>query len=778
MQSILWCFMRLWALSFLFGMLSLNFFKALGIAINVAISVAVISILLLIGTWFFKPYRKIILYLLTFLFGFSWMVFNAYSHFQTGKLLYSGNEGKKITVSGYISSLPERQLNHTRFEFRLLSNQRIRLSWSDAPKNLVIGEFLRLEIKLKKPYSLMNKNSFDHERWLFQQGIHAVAYVLPKNQEQRLEKAHWLYSKYRLRQILQEGIEKNLEGRSLSGMISGLTVGVRTHITPEQWQVMQATGTNHLMAISGLHIGFIASLIFFMVSWLWRRSSRLPLFIPAPQIAAIGALISGLMYSALAGFSLPTQRAVIMVAAFLLTTCFRKQLPAWQSWCLALLIILIFDPLAILSDSFWLSFGAVAVILYGMGGRLSTPGAWWKWGRTQWVVGLGLVPLTLLFFNQVSIIGLLANTIAIPWVGFIVLPISLLGSAFLVPWPQFGGFFLRFAETTLNMLWAILEWLATLPYMQFHTSIHNKWLLFAAMIGVFLLLAPRGIPGRYLGGFWILPLLLASPPQPKTGELWMTLLDVGQGLSLVIRTPNHVLVYDTGMRYGPDFDMGKAVIIPFLKSEGLKTIDRLVISHGDMDHIGGAKSLLKEFTVKAISSSVPEEFSTYQSQLCQAGQRWVWDGVIFEFLYPPKNYTKKRINDDSCVLRITHGRHRILLPGDIERAGEQYVLQNLSLDELKADILVVPHHGSRTSSTPAFVKAVNPEYALFAVGYRNRYRHPNLGVVERYKNSNSKIYFTSDSGAISFIIKDNEAINFPMQYRLDQGYYWSNIGAR
>ncbi|MFU8797178.1 MAG: DNA internalization-related competence protein ComEC/Rec2 [Gammaproteobacteria bacterium] len=731
--------MIVYAIAFLAGILSLNFFKSLEWAIPLAIMV------LFLGCFFYKK-----LWFVAFLLGFSWMVFHAYYYVE--KLQFFP-ENKQITLVGYVVSLPERRSKHyTRFDLRTLSHHRLRLTWSGAPKDLSVGEFLKIDVKLKRPNSFMNKKNFDYERLAFQQGIHGVGYVLPKEHYERLRSQNWQFFVPKIRQTLQHQIEKTLSGRELSGMISGLTIGIRSTITPAQWQVMQATGTNHLMAISGLHIGFISIFLFFTTGWLWRCSARLPLWIPAQQIAAIGALFAAIIYSALAGFSLPTQRAVIMLAVFLGSILLRKELAPWQSWSLALFFILAWDPLAALSDSFWLSFGAVGVILYAMGGRIShgkktTSG---QWLRVQWAVGLGLAPLTLLFFQQVSLIGFLANLIAIPWVGFVVLPLCFI--------------YWKWAETALSWLWSVLEWLAAVPYMQIHMPISNSALILA-IFSVLLLLAPRGTPGRWIGVIGLLPLFLWKPAVPKMGELWFKVLDVGQGLSILIRTANHTLIYDTGFR--------EDILGPVLRAEGIKKIDRLIISHGDKDHIGGLKPVLREFTVNVISSSVPKQFLTYQHQVCQGGQQWIWDGVQFEFLYPPQHYIKKRINDDSCVLRITYGKHRILLPGDIERSGERYLLDHYSPKDLKSDILVVPHHGSRTSSTANFVKTVHPKYALFAVGYLNRYRHPHKNVVERYKSIGSKLYFTSEGGSISFIIKENLEIPRPSQYRLDQGYYWN-----
>jgi competence protein ComEC len=271
--------------------------------------------------------------------------------------------------------------------------------------------------------------------------------------------------------------------------------------------------------------------------------------------------------------------------------------------------------------------------------------------------------------------------------------------------------------------------------------------------------------------FWLLPLLTWQPVKPQSNQLWFTLLDVGQGLSAVIQTAHHVLVYDTGARFSPTFNAGSSVLVPYLQRQGIKQVDKLVISHADNDHSGGASALLKAMPVKQIQTSALELFTHYHAQPCNIGQNWQWDGVTFTFLYPPSAHSEKT-NDSSCVLAVQTGNQRILLTGDIEKGSERYLLE-LMPAQLTANILVVPHHGSRTSSTTAFVKAVHPEYALFAVGYHNRYRLPNVTIVERYRTMEAKNVDSIDCGAMQFKLDGKSPIAAPKCYRQQHRHYWN-----
>jgi competence protein ComEC len=394
----------------------------------------------------------------------------------------------------------------------------------------------------------------------------------------------------------------------------------------------------------------------------------------------------------------------------------------------------------------WLCFGSVALLLYAMQGRLSTRSRWWRWGRVHWVAGFGLLPLMVLFFQQTSLTAPLANAVAVPWVGLVVVPLSLLGTLLTPVIPLAGEGLLALAAWVLSLLWPLLEWLA-----QWQPAVAlaapSGWALLFAAIAIVWILAPRGWPARWAGSVLLLPLLVMRPDRPTEGEAWFTLLDVGQGLAAVVQTREHLLVFDTGLAFSSGNDSGGNIILPFLRHHGRGAIDTLVVSHGDSDHIGGMETLLALGQVKRLLTSVPGKMPAVPFEVCSAGQSWQWDGVHFEMLHPAAELAG-RGNDDSCVLRVSGQGYNMLLTGDIEAPAE-YELLARTPESLRADLLVAPHHGSKTSSTQAFIAAVEPRWVLFPTGYRNRYRFPVKSIVERYRQAEVEMFDTASSGAIT-----------------------------
>jgi competence protein ComEC len=769
--------MYLWVIAFLLGILSLNGLKHFNFSIHALWFGALL--LVAFAVLVYKTRLAFLQIALLFFCGALWMSFHVY--LQLNNNINPNLEGKTAIVTGRILSPPEIDGRNTHFEFQADSfyyqsslnifPKHIRLSWYEADPGVMLlpGQRWQFQVRLKAPRSTFNPGDFDYEAWLFSRHMNAVGYILTGPENHFISQAIFYQAINRIRSNIDSVIKQHLQGDASQGLISALVVGVRTAITPAEWQVLQATGTNHLMAIAGLHIGFVAGFFSCLMAFLWRRFGKLPLYIPTPQAAAFTALIAAFSYSALAGFALPTQRAVIMLAVFLSATLLRKNLPAWCAWSLALFIVLIIDPISVLTDSFWLSFFAVAIIIYGVTGRTGFHSKLTQWGRLQWVVTLGLIPLTLLFFHQVSPVNLLANAIAIPCVGFIVLPLSLTGSLLALFMPTLGGALLVVAAKVLSLLWIVLQYFASLSALQWHVYITSPWILFSAILGILLLLAPRGLPGRWLGIFWCLPLVMWKPAAPAMGQVWLSLLDVGQGLSVVVRTHDHTLVYDTGAKFSDNFDMGSAVLVPYLREAGVHRVSSLIISHGDNDHIGGSTALINAMPVEKIITSVPERFSN--AIFCERGQAWQWDQVKFQILYPPVGQ-RGLDNDNSCVLRISVGEQHILLTGDIERRSERELLEH-DLDALPADILVAPHHGSRTSSTLAFVRAVHPHYVLFATGYRNRYHLPSVAVIARYQAINSVLLDSVHNGAMMFKLDGHSDLGLPLSYRVLAGHYWN-----
>ncbi len=711
--------------------------------------------------------------------GFLWALLQA--SWMAGGVLPEHLQGVDLELEGTIASLVERDSRRARFRFlveRVIHGEQeyntprqVLLSWYGRAPELGVGERWRLTVRLKRPHGFMNPGGFDYEKWLFQQRIGATGYVRPKSPQIFLASPWYSHPVDRLRSHLRREIAQHLDEHPFTGMITALAIGERSAIGERQWEVLTATGTNHLMAISGLHIGLVAGLLFLAGRRIWSWLGRAPLLLPAPRAAALFALLGAAAYAALAGFSIPTQRALIMVAVVMAALLLQRQVGPTHGLLLALLGVLLLDPMAVVTVGFWLSFGAVAVILYGLGGRLHGSAGWRQWGRVQWVVALGLLPLLAFAFQQAPLLSPVANLAAVPWVSLAVVPLTLLGALCLLLYPPLGGWLLQLAADLLGWLWPILEWLAGLDFARWQPNGEpSLWAVLAAMLGILWMLAPRGMPARWVGVLWLAPLVLAPPQRPAHGEAWFTLLDVGQGLAAVVQTRNHTLVYDTGPRFSPRFDTGKAVLVPFLRSAGVRELDMLVVGHGDNDHIGGVESLLRSYPARRLLSAVPERVGG-GTEPCRRGERWSWDGVRFHMLHPGPEGGGGG-NNASCVLRVESDGGALLLTGDIERRAERELLATAP-SRLAAEILVAPHHGSKTSSQARFIAAVDPDYVLFPVGYRNRFSHPHPKVVQRYREMGVRMLDSASHGAIRFRLA-REGVSAPLSYRLLARRYWND----
>lgn len=706
-----------------------------------------------------------------FLLGLAWALIFAAA--RVDEKLVSALERQDLTLEGTVASLPQTLDDGIRFDFYPSDHSaaaqvpgRLRLGWYRAYPTLKAGERWRLRVRLKRPHGFFNPGGFDYEAWLFSHGIGATGYVRPDPVNARLASAGSL-SLGVWRQRLYDRIVAVLDGSPMRGIVAALAMGEEGGISQEQWEVLRRTGTAHLVAISGSHIGLIAGLTFFLALRV------LALFglkrWPPPALAAGLASTAAFGYTALADFAIPTQRALVMVAIVMGGIIVRRNLRPTHTLCLALLAVSACDPLAVLAPGFWLSFAAVGLILFAVTGRLSAPGFWQGLLRMNWVTALGLFPLLLLFFQQVSLISPLANLIAIPTMGMLAIPWCLLGSLALLIHEPTGSLLLGGAAYLIHGVWQLLEWLSELPGIQWRHAQPPGWSLIFAVPGILLLLAPRGIPGRWLGVLLLAPAVSVLPkPVPPSG-LRLTLLDVGQGLSAVVQTRAHTLVFDTGARFGPGFDIGSAVLEPFLLNRDIRQVDALVVSHGDNDHLGGAQSLLERMPVALSLSSVPDRLPG--AGLCHVGQQWVWDGAHFEMLSPFGDAGND--NDQSCVLKVTAPGGCVLLTGDIERAAEARLVDHYGAS-LRCDVLIAPHHGSRTSSTPPFVEAVRPRFALISAGYLNPYGLPAKPVVERYRRAGAIAFNTAELGALSVEFDPALGLLTPTGYRLSQGHYWND----
>lgn len=749
--------MARWTLGFLVGVIIITYFSYLPPLQIAGWCIAVSGI----GFIFFRPFSSLLFTFFTACFlGFSWALLTA--HYRIYHTLPRVLEGQILIATGVVTSMPMYYPHQLRFDFLIkeLTSKtaihyplRVRLSSyryrSSTRLSIKKGDVWQFAIRLKRPRAFWSEGSFDYEAALFQQNIQATGYIINRIPAHLIKASSVYYFIDHLRESLTHNIQKTLKNYPLKGLISALSTGVRYEITDAQWQVMRKTGTNHLFAISGLHLTFIVGIIYFLTRFFWCRIPNAALVFPASQVAALLTGLFAIVYAVLSGFALPIQRALFMLLVFLWVSLLRRNLSLGYTFHCALLIILVYAPFSILSASFWLSFTAVAFILYSALGRLKAKG-WRTWGRTQWSVGCGLIPISLLFFHQISWISFVANIIAIPLIGFIILPLALLGNFTMLLLPSRGAIVLVLTERLLELLWQLLSYLSTLQWAQYTTFITTPWILVSSMLGLLLLLAPQGFPARFLSVIYLLPLFFWKSDGPKNGEVWFSLLDVGQGLATVIRTQHHTLIYDTGPNR--TFDAGSVVLLPYLQKMGIQKLDMLMVSHGDNDHIGGAYSLLEQMPVAHIVSSIPKKFLPRQAEFCHK-KTWQWDKVNFEVMYPTSN-TIYLGNDSSCVLKVSSGQYSILLVGDIEAMAENYLINHMS-DRLASTILVVPHHGSKTSSSITFLNKVQPSFALFSTGYRNQFKFPHSIVLKRYQRLHSILYDTAVDGTIAIKLNPN-----------------------
>ena len=669
-----------------------------------------------------------------FLFGFSWACANA--QWALDDRLPANLDGETRWVEGRVVGLPQNGEAVVRFQLADAHSRRetvpplLRLAWYGGPP-VNSGEQWRLAVKLKRPAGLLNPHAFDYDAWLLAQRIGATGTV---KDGVRLQEARWAW---------RDGIRQRLQAvdaQGRTGALTALVLGDGAGLSREDWQVLQDTGTVHLLVISGQHIGLLAGLVYLLIAGLARYGlwpGRLPWLPWACGLAFAAALGYGL----LAGFDVPVRRACVMIGLVLLWRLRFRHLGAWWPLLLALNAVLLLDPLASLQQGFWLSFAAVAVLIFIFGGRLG-PWRWWQsWTRAQWLIAIGLGPILLVLGLPISLSGPLVNLLAVPWISLVVLPPALLGTL-LLPIPFVGEGLLWVAGGLIDLLFRGLALMAG-RFPAWMPAAVPLWIGGLGALGALLLLMPRGVPLRPLG--WPLLLLLVFPPRqllPEgTAEIWQ--LDVGQGLAILVRTRHHTLLYDAGPRFG-DNDLGERVVLPTLRKLGVSGLDLMLISHAHADHAGGAQAVAKGLPVRRVLSGEPLELPTeLQAEACESGRQWTWDGVQFTLW---QWAAARESNPKSCVLQIEANGERLLLTGDIDTAAERALLD--SPLAVTTDWLQSPHHGSRSSSSPALLAALQPAAALISRGQGNAFGHPHPTVMARYRQRGMAIHDSAEQGAI------------------------------
>jgi competence protein ComEC len=693
-------------------------------------------------------------------------------------------QGKNIVITGIVAEMPRLHERGMRFAFDVESVQtegahvphHIQLATYDGdtgePLKMSAGARWQLTVRLKQPHGTSNPYNFDFEAWALERNIRAIGYVYTKGDNRLLSEqtASPAYFVQHLRETVRSHFLKTLGETPYSGVLVALAIGDQSGISQEDWLIFTRTGINHLMSISGLHITMLAGMIFALVYWLWRRSVRLTLWFPARKAAALAGLCAALFYTLVSGFEVPAQRTLYMVTTFTMMLLLSRNVSPAQMLATALMIVLLADPWAVLSPGFWLSFGAVALIFYVTANRLHKPHWLREYGKVQWAMMIGLIPPLLAMFQQLSLVSPIANAFAIPLVSFVVVPLTLLGTLPPLEWT------LYVAHEAMVLCMFLLTWLDKLPYVVWVQHAPPVWTVFTGIGGALWLLAPRGFPMRGLGILLLLPMFLIVPEKPAENSARVIVFDVGQGLSVAVQTRDHALLFDTGPAFSGEADSGNRILLPALRGLGIGQLDVLVLSHGDIDHIGGTESILRGLPVVNVISSLPNTHPMLQfaahNETCRDGQSWDWDGVHFEILHPDKSFVGDSLghnNEGSCVLRVSTGQQSVLLAADIEHESESQILKRHA-KELPSTLLVVPHHGSKSSSSQAFVDAVHPQYAVFTPGYLNRFGHPKPEVVERYRAAGSQLLRSDEDGAISIAM---DAQNFSVErYRKTHARYW------
>ncbi|MGS2717521.1 DNA internalization-related competence protein ComEC/Rec2 [Eionea flava] len=678
------------------------------------------------------------------------------------------------------------------------------------------GQHWQLSVKLRRPRGLVNPAGFDYHAHLLRQGVAATGYVVNGVVNNgianellgiRCDLAVVDCLRWRVQRSLQilsesSALPPNM-AKNIYGVLSALAVGNTQLITSTQWEILKNTGTVHLLAISGLHIGLAASIgwllgrvLVFLFGWLAPFSMRYRL------LPAVCSISLSLAYSLLAGMSLPTQRALVMVLVFhIAKLCFYKISP-WTLLALALCMISLVDPLAIHGTGFWLSFVAVAVLLYGFSGRPSSYSSNSAIGyryfiqalKAQWLLFIGLGLPSLIWLQGMSYSAPLVNFLAIPYVSLFIVPaifllLLLLALGSISTFPPVYYDLIGLVYTAIEYL--INGLLVSLDYAD-HIALGFQFIgvltpsligLVVAVVGAVYLLAPNGLPYRYLGLCLLLPVLF---PIIDKKQLEITFLDAGQGTAVVVDTKHHRLVYDTGREWSERFNTGEHIIAPYLRATGQRVVDMLMISHSDKDHAGGMQGLLKAADVDLLLTGNPEtlpmpssanEFSDQPHRLakqCVQGQYWQWDTVDFRVLWPPLSREvgeSRKSNNDSCVLLISVGERHVLLTGDIESIVEKELLEHAYLPP-NIDILLMPHHGSNTSSERTFIRRVSPTFAIATAGYRNQYRHPSEKVLSRYRQQGSIVFNTASDGAIQFSLENSADDWLLKTWRDHHKRYW------
>ena len=689
-------------------------------------------------------------------------------------------EGRDFEVVGVVDELPQRREDASRFVLRIesaaLAGEAVslaglaRLSWysKDVPEIAPCSRW-QMRVRLKRPRGLVNTSGFDFERYALERGVNAVGYVREATKARELPGPAICIDRWRDR--IARGISRAVTDPHDAHLLQALAVGDTRGLTPADWDIARANGVTHLLSISGFHVG-VAALFGALLAraFCWLLPALL-LRLPRPLVESSAAFLAAIGYGALAGNSLPTLRTVLMIGVFALTRATRRNSSVAQSLALAALVLLVVDPLSVLGAGFWLSFVGVAFLMLGLDLPRGLIGHLKALGSAQMVMTLSLLPLSFWFFGQTSLLGALSNLLAVPLVSLAIVPLALIAALLLLIWAPLATPFLIAGAWLAHAQWWLWQVIANWPGAHWTLPETSPLALMLATLGAAWMFLPRGLPLRWLGLFLFLPLLMPVIKRPPTGGFDALFIDVGQGLSVLVRTREHAMLYDAGARFPSGFDLGSAAVLPSLLGLGIESLDLVIVSHADNDHAGGMPAVLAEWPQADVFGGEPGR-GDIALRPCRDGQRWEFDGVLIRVLRPlTQDGAATNSNDLSCVVLVEGRGGRLLLTGDISAQIEPTIAKALDPKDPRPLFLSVPHHGSNRSSSHAFINALHPTLAIASAAWLSRFGHPHPLVMKRYDDAGTPMLNTADSGAVMIHVAADGSFEVVKQRERRRGYW-------